>query len=194
MTWAEFYLLCFAVGFIFSLLAVVSGSGHFHVPHVRLHTGHGSASPINAGTIAAFLAWFGGAGYLLTSYSLLGLFLALGLAVVIGIAGAAIVFWFVAKLSADERAMDPADYEMIGVLGRVSSPMRAGGTGEMMYSREGARRACAIRGEDGAAISRDTEVVVTRYEKGIAYVRRWDELTSAPDEKSAGVAGTEHNS
>ena len=32
------------------------------------------------------------------------------------------------------------------------------------------------RSDDGQAISKGTEVVITRYEKGIAYVRRWDEL------------------
>jgi hypothetical protein len=26
-------------------------------------------------------------------------------------------------------------------------------------------------------IPRDTEVVITRFEKGIAYVRRWDEIS-----------------
>ena len=67
-----------------------------------------------------------------------------------GLGGAAIVFWFLAKvLMAHERALDPADYDMVGVLGRVSSPIRAGGTGEMIYSQEGARRSAAVRSEDG---------------------------------------------
>ena len=54
-----------------------------------------------------------------------------------------------------------------------------GGTGEMICSQEGARRSAAARSDDGTAIPKDAEVVVTRYDKGIAYVRRWDELTGA---------------
>jgi hypothetical protein len=33
------------------------------------------------------------------------------------------------------------------------------------------------RSDDGAAIPKGVEVVVTRYEKGIAYVRRFEDLT-----------------
>jgi len=95
-----------------------------------------------------------------------------------GVGGAALVFLFLAKvLVAHERPLDPADYEMVGVLGRVSSRIQAGGTGEMIFSQEGSRRSTAARSEDGTEIARDTEVVITRFEKGIAYVRRWDELT-----------------
>jgi hypothetical protein len=72
--------------------------------------------------------------------------------------------------------MDPADYEMVGVLGRICSPIREGGTGELIYSQDGARKVSGARSEDGVAIAKGTEVVVTRYEKGIAYVRPWDEL------------------
>ena len=50
-------------------------------------------------------------------------------------------------------------------------PIRAGGTGELIYSQEGTRRVAGARSEDGAAIPKGAEVVVTRYEKGIAYVR-----------------------
>ena len=42
---------------------------------------------------------------------------------------------------------------MIGVLGRLSSPIRPGGTGEMIYSQEGTRRVAGARSEDGSADS-----------------------------------------
>ena len=131
----------------------------------------------NFGTGAAFLAWFGGAGFLVMRYSSLWVWLGLGIAIVSGLAGAAVVFWFVAKvLMASERDLDPADYDPIGALGRLSAVIRAGGTGEMIYSQQGSRRSIAARSEEGVAIPKGTEVVITRYEKGIAYVRRWDEL------------------
>ena len=74
--------------------------------------------------------------------------------------------------------MDPADYDMVGVLGNISSPIREGGTGELIYSQAGTRRSCGVRSEDGAAIAKGTEVVVTRYERGIAYVRRWSDVAA----------------
>ena len=75
--------------------------------------------------------------------------------------------------------MDPADYDMIGVLGKVASPIRPSGTGEIIFSQAGARRAAPARSEDELVIPKGAEVVVTRYERGIAYVRPWEELTQS---------------
>jgi membrane protein implicated in regulation of membrane protease activity len=135
-------------------------------------------SPFNPATTAAFLAWFGGAGFLMTRFSSILSILGLLLATVAGMIGAGIVFLFLTRvLMSKEEAMDPADYEMAGVLGRISLPIRAGGTGEIIYSQAGTRRSCGARSEDGTAVEKDIEVVVTRYEKGIAYVRRWEEMS-----------------
>lgn len=183
MSWESFYLGCFLIGFFFSLLSFLAGFGFVHVPGLHIHSGHGSGghgSPINFGTIAAFLAWFGGTGYLLTRYSNIFALLALGVAFMSGLGGASAVFWFLVKvLLADEKELDPADYDMIGALGRVSSTVHTGGTGEMIFSQAGTRRSAAIRAENGTAISKGVEVVVTRFEQGIAYVRPWEELTEA---------------
>ena len=53
------------------------------------------------------------------------------------------------------------------------------GTGEIIYSQEGTRRTCGARSEDGKPIAKGTEVLVTRYQKGIAYVRLWDEFSKS---------------
>ena len=37
MTWADFYLVCFLVGFILSLLSFLAGSLHVHLPHLDVH-------------------------------------------------------------------------------------------------------------------------------------------------------------
>src|SRR5208282_1738321 len=138
----------------------------------------GSISPFNFVTLTAFLAWFGGTGYLLTRFSTVWVGLGLLFSVLSGLAGGGIIFLFLSKvLMSDEENMDPADYEMVGVLGRVSSSIREGGTGEIVYSQVGTRRVCGARSEDGKAIAKGTEVVVTRYEKGIAYVRLWSEMS-----------------
>jgi len=190
MTWTMFYLVCFLVGVTLSMLSFLSGSFHLphfhvHVPHAHVHLPHGGAHAgtgsempfLNFGTISAFLAWFGGAGYLLTRYSSLVVAGVLTLSVVAGLVGATIVFWFVAKLLLKhDRELDPADYDRVGVLARISSPIREGGTGEIIFSQEGTRNTCGARSESGEALLRGTDVIVTRYERGIAYVRRWEEL------------------
>jgi hypothetical protein len=221
-TWADFYLICFAIGFCFSFLSFVFGGvrfGRMHVPHFHSHGGAhlpahgpvahgpvahgpmahapgashapatsgnssarvargGSVSPFNPPTIAAFLAWFGGTGYLLTRYSALWVGFALLIAVGVGLVGGTIVFIFMTKvLMSEEEEMDPADYEMVGVLGKLCVPIREGGTGELLYSQMGTRRVCGARSDDGGAIAKGSEVVVTRYEKGIAYVRLWSEMS-----------------
>ena len=188
MTWAAFYLICFLVGFGMSLLSLLAGAVHLHLPHLHLHHGihlggHGHAggnsttvSFFNMGTLAAFLTWFGGTGYLLSTRYGVWFAAALGIATLSGLGGAAVVFWFLAKvLMAREQALDPADYDMVGVLGKLSIAIRPGGTGELIYTQQGTRRVAGARSEDGSTIERGSEVMVTRYEKGIAYVRPWED-------------------
>jgi membrane protein implicated in regulation of membrane protease activity len=134
-------------------------------------------SPFNLITLTAFLAWFGGTGYLLARHSTMWFLTALLVSVLSGIGGAAIIYLFLSRvLSSPDEELDPADFEMVGVLGKLSVRIREGGTGELIYSQAGTRRVCAARTEDGSAILKGTEVVVTRYERGIAYVRPWSEL------------------
>jgi len=101
-------------------------------------------------------------------------------AIVVGLLGAAFVFLFVVKfLLKHDRELDPADFDRVGVLGHIISPIREGGTGEIIFSQAGTRHTCGARSESGEALSKGTEVIVTRYEHGIAYVRRWEELAES---------------
>ncbi len=134
-------------------------------------------SPFNPPSLAAFLAWFGGTGYLLTRFSSVWVGLGLMASVISGVVGGGIIFLFLSRvLISEDENMNLADYEMVGVLGKLSVPIRAGGTGELVYSQMGTRRVCGARSEDGGAMAKGAEVVVTRYEKGIAYVRLWSEM------------------
>ena len=208
VTWADFYLACFAVGFLLSAISFVAGGlrWHLHLPHFphgaghvggghvgaghapvahgsngsSAHSGHqGSVSPFNFVTLTAFLAWFGGTGFLITRFSSLWFALGLLIALAAGLFGAAIVFLFLTRvLISHEENMDAADYEMVGVLGRISMPIRENGTGEIIYSQAGTRRTCGARSENGAAIEKGAEIVVTRYDKGLAYVRLWEEISN----------------
>ncbi|MCX6620267.1 MAG: NfeD family protein [Acidobacteria bacterium] len=190
MTWTDWYLICFVVGFMLSVLSLLGGV-HIHLPHFHVHfggfghhgiphAGHGPAGPVayfNFGTVAAFLLWFGATGYLLQRYSSIWTLLAFGVALLAGVVGAALVFLFRAKfLIRPGEELDPADYQMQGVLGTVSSRIRPDGMGEILFSQAGARRAAGARSESGEAIPAGVEVVVTKYENGIAWVRRWDDL------------------
>ena len=197
MTWESFFLGCFAFGFVLSLIAFLAGSSHLHLhfhhtPHLGAghgvghgggahgSGGHGSGvSKFNFGSISAFLTWFGGAGYILTNWGGLGLLLVLLLSAVSGVAGGALIFLFAARvLAPGDKALDPADYRVVGALGKVSSTVLPNGTGEMIFVQQGRRAGVAIRSENGNLIPAGKEVVVTRYEDGIAYVREWDELTA----------------
>jgi membrane protein implicated in regulation of membrane protease activity len=205
MTWADFYLTCFAVGFLLSAVSFIAGGMRWHVPHLPHAGGHavgghaapghvGSAanghaaaggrgsqpamSPFNFITLTAFLAWFGGTGFLITRFSSIWFALGLVIAMAAGLVGASIVFLFLTRaLISSEENMDAADYDMVGVLGRISMPIRPNGTGEIIYSQAGTRRTCGARSEDGAALEKGAEIMVSRYEKGIAYVKRWEEVS-----------------
>ena len=209
MTWADFYLTCFAVGFLLSAISFIAGGlrWQLHLPHLPHAGGHVDAGHIGAGhaptaannnaaagahpghhapvspfnfiTMTAFLAWFGGTGFLITRFSSIWFALGLMIALGAGLFGAAIVFLFLTRvLISHEENMDSADYEMVGVLGRISMPIRENGTGEIIYSQAGTRRTCGARSENGTALEKGAEIVVTRYDKGIAYVRLWEEMNN----------------
>ncbi len=205
MTWADFYLICFAVGFLLSAISFIAGGlrWHLHLPHfpqggghvgaghapvahgnagsgTGAHSGHQTpVSPLNFVTLTAFLAWFGGTGFLITRFSSIWFALGLLIALGAGLFGAAVVFLFLTRvLISREENMDSADYEMVGVLGRISMPIRENGTGEIIYSQAGTRRTCGARSENGSALEKGAEIVVTRYHKGLAYVRLWDEISN----------------
>src|SRR5574341_1498189 len=100
-------------------------------PRTLFHRSSG-VSKLNFGTVTAFLTWFGGIGFLLTAYSHLVALVVVGIAIVGGVAGAGIIFLFMAKILApDTIPMDPSDFHLPGTLGRVTVSIPQDGTGEM---------------------------------------------------------------
>ncbi|HEY6944136.1 MAG TPA: hypothetical protein VI431_03280 [Candidatus Acidoferrum sp.] len=195
MTWSDFYLLCFLVGFSLSVLSFLAGAVHIHLPvkwHLPFHLGHhggglgkgglhkggsfgAQISWFNASTIMAFLAWFGGAGYLLTRYSHFLVVAILAIAAIAGLFAGWVIFKFMVKLN--DAPLTSEDRRVEGALGTISMPIRETGTGEIIFPVDGVRRCAGARSSDGRAIEKGTEVVIERYEKGIAYVRRWEEFS-----------------
>lgn len=191
-----FYLVCFLAGLMLSAVTLLGGMGHFgghvgghvHVPHIPHGVGHGPGAggkgAVSGGTvpwwngfsIMIFLCWFGAAGYLLTRYGSFVAGLVLVLAGVCGVVGGTIIFLFLTRfLMPHEHELTADETDVVGAVGRVSSTIRPGGTGEIVYEQLGALQSAPARAEDGVEIPKQEEVFVVRYEKGIAYVRKWDD-------------------
>jgi membrane protein implicated in regulation of membrane protease activity len=209
---ATLFLYTFFVGFSLTLISALLGFlhmggemqhggdlGHGHLGHGHVghgHVGHGAhgdlqgghadtgksngLSPLNFQTVMAFLMGFGGVGYLTTLLGLPGLLLALPLAAAGGVGSAWLIFKWLAFLVRGERPLGPTAY--VGLAGRVTAGIRQGGTGEIVYTHHGTRTALTARSENGAALPRGEEVVVLRYEKGIAYVQAIREAAQEPQE------------
>jgi membrane protein implicated in regulation of membrane protease activity len=198
MSWSDFYLFCFLVGFSLSAISFLAGALHlrlpfkmhspFHLAHHGAAAGRGGAigkggthlSWFNAATVLAFLAWFGGTGYLLTTHSILVGAACLSVAVAAGLLAGWLVYRFMYVLVRNTDAhMNEWDYRHEGAVGTVSITIPAQGTGEVIFEQHGIRRSAGARSDDASPIERGAEVVISRYEKGIAYVKKWDEFTKA---------------
>jgi membrane protein implicated in regulation of membrane protease activity len=172
--------------------------GHGGGPGAAHHGGVGKAGGSHGGyfpffnpmSLAVFLAWFGGTGYLLVHLRHIWVLAGLAFSTLAGLVGSGIVIIFATKyFMAYESSLDPMDYEMVGVLGKVSGPIRKRGTGEIIFEQEGVRKACAARSEEEIEeMPLGEEVVVTRFEQGVAYVRRWSELA-----EKAGVVSADED-
>jgi membrane protein implicated in regulation of membrane protease activity len=190
------FLAIFAFGALFTLasaaLGAVSGIDHGfgHGHGVGHGQGHGAHAPLghdsiawlhsvpllNGSSLMAFLTCFGAAGYLLTRLSPWAFPAVMLGALIGGIAGAYLVARFLGLVLAGEREMDPDDYRLEGTVGRITVGIPAGGTGEVVFSKVGARRSEAARSVGGTPIARGAEVVITEYVDGKAIVQPWAEF------------------
>jgi membrane protein implicated in regulation of membrane protease activity len=170
---------CFFFGLIFSGLSLFLGIAHLGFDHngAGHHGGHDAddgLSPISIGSILAFLTWFGGIAYLLRNGADAQAAVSLVLGLGAGLLGGYAVYSLLKRVKSSEAGlMLPGDYSMPGTIGRITSSIREGGTGEIVYEQRGVRQVSAARSSTGAAIPRGTEVVVHRVQAGIAIVEPW---------------------
>ncbi len=174
---------CFLFGLIFTVLSLLIGFADVGLHDIGVHADHGDAGGhdlfgnevigglLNVSSILAFLTWFGGIGYVARQ----GAGIVAPIAVVIGIFGGLVaalaVSWFMVKvLRPAGKELNPADYETVGVIARVTSSIRAGGYGEIVYELGGTRQVGAARGVNDEPIPRGAEVIVLRTERGTAIV------------------------
>jgi len=184
---------CFFFGLIFSGLSLFLGitnigidhevvGHHGHVGHFGHHGhdgqhGHSSddvLSPISVGTVLGFLTWFGGVAYLLRNGLELYAAVSLIFGLIAGVVGGYVIYWLLRKVHAQQAGLLRAsDDYMPGTIARVTSSIRAGGTGEIVYERRGVRQVSAARAPSGEAIPRGTQVVIVRHASGVAQVQPW---------------------
>jgi membrane protein implicated in regulation of membrane protease activity len=169
------FLVCFLLGLSLSVISFASAHHVHFMKHLQHGRGmHSRLSSINMTAITAFLMWFGGAGLVLEQTTRLNAAADGVIAVVAGVAGGSVINRLVRSLMRSERPLEPSS--IVGKVAKVTSSIRAGGTGEIVYALHGTRHAEAARAESGSAINKGTKVVVMRHEKGIAYVSSIDEL------------------
>jgi hypothetical protein len=190
-------LACFAIGLLSTLGMLLLG----HVHHSGGHAGAGHAiagqsgatAPGASARIRAVAAKGHGAGLIASVFNLSSFlaFLMCGGAagfvvrhtggaavpsIAVGAGGGVLGAYLVAGLigllaRAEAGTLEPVD--PIGTVGKVLAPVGSGRTGEISFVRDGQTRALPARTEDDTLeLDRDTEVVVMRVERGIAYVRR----------------------
>lgn len=190
MTIGTIYLICFLFGAGMSVLSLLTGALHLHIhpkfhlphhsaPHIHIHGPEGGRSIadltfFNFSALMAFLTWFGGTGYLLTRFASLAAIAALAAAIVLGVIGASIINWFLVRVLM-RREKELESVEIAGTIGTLTIPLRENGTAEIVYSQHGTRRSAAARTEDGSPLPKGKEVVITRFDRGIAYVRPFED-------------------
>ena len=122
------------------------------------------------------------------AYALFAVWVGFGLLLSVDqrLVGGGIIFLFLSKvLMSEDENMDPADYEMVGVLGRIcdADPRRRNRRNDLLANGNAPRLRRAQR-RRRVPSPREREVVVTRYEKGIAYVRLWSEMSGDRSKRS----------
>lgn len=198
------FLVCFLVGLgltaVSFLLGATHGAGDGGSPDIGhgVHLGHGGEGQqavahaglrglrlgfLNTMAVTAFLTWFGGVGYILTRFPAVVAPLAVVGAVAGGVAGAAGINYVLHNVLARGEAPlpDADEHSLPGTAARVTSAIYPGTAGEITLAFAGTTRTYSARGYSGLAIPRDTEVVVLKVERGVAFVDTWERALDEPN-------------
>lgn len=173
------YLICFGVGLGLTIVVTLFGDLISHLFDFSFGdpSSHGAGhSPFNATTILSFITVFGGMGYILMQTSPLSGTIIFVISIAVGLVIAAILFLFFSKvLLRDDAVMKELDYQLIGTLGSVITPVPEDGIGEMKYVLEGTTRSIGIKSQDGRPLPRGVKVIIMSVEKGVATVCKFED-------------------
>lgn len=203
---SNIFLGCFIFGLVFTVASfLLGGIGHLsgldaniggHGPGGNIgaiHGGHGHASAasdsghgshemgglgwLNFNALIVFITWFGGAGFILNSLGI-DAWISFGLAIIGGVIGYFAIMLFMQKVlySSQTPYLRESDYNLTGTVARVSSPILSSGMGEIIYTKFGTRRSAPARSLDGRTFPKELQVVILRYENGVAYVEDLDKM------------------
>ena len=173
-----FYLLCFGLGFMFTLISAVMG--HFFDAHAGdtdgdIGTGgHAGAGFDQAGmpgisifsptVIASFVTAFGAFGMIFSKIPLTERpLVSAPLALLSGLLIASGVFVVFNKLFNKTQASSEGHVaELVGATATVITPIPQNGVGEIAYVQGGSRYSAPARSESGAAIPNGMPVTIYR--------------------------------
>lgn len=178
--------------------------GHADGAHVDgAHAGHAHADAHGESsatqTAAAPSIWSSIGGTLLGALNLYGLLMFLLIFGLVGYVAHALLSWGVIFVivvplligvicaiglttllhalfaTSKDTVLTADDARLEGRLGSVTMPIRAGGIGEIIFTRKGGgRQSVGARSADGEAIPAGSEIVILDYLDGIASVQTWD--------------------
>lgn len=137
---------------------------------------------LNLYGLLMFLLVFGLVGYVAHAVLGWGVLFVLLVPLLIGVAcaiGVTTLLHIVFATSKDAE-LTATDARLEGRLGTVTMAIRAGGTGEIIFTRKGGgRQSVGARSASGEAIPADSEIVILDYQDGIASVQSWDNFMAA---------------
>jgi membrane protein implicated in regulation of membrane protease activity len=170
----------FLFGLLLTTATLLLGIAHLGVHHDPGHDG--GLLHASLGALLVFLTWLGGVGFLLRRAAEWPLIAALPVAALLGVGVGVVVQRAVEKLSNPAGSvLEPERYRLPGTIGRASSSIRAGGTGEVVYEQGGVRHAVAARTSGDRVLPPGTEVIVLSVDGGVAAVEAFDEFWNLDD-------------
>lgn len=171
----QLYWGCLIFGILFTLVTVVLGDLVSSAVDGALD--FLSLDFLNPTALAAGVTVFGGAGIMLTEYTVLSGLLAALAALVVAVLIAYLVFRFYVKpIKKTENSTAYSMKGLSGRLGEVITPIPSGGYGEVLV-KVGAGNANHIAASfEGSAIQAGTRVVIVEAKDGVLYVSRFENI------------------
>ncbi|MDR3239672.1 MAG: hypothetical protein LBT44_06245 [Clostridiales bacterium] len=165
-------MICFGVGTGYAIISFLLGEIiHIFDFDAEIDLFGGLVSPFKPSVIAAFVTVFGGVGLILSGR--LGIFTALGLAALSGMAVSFLMYRYI--IVPLYRAQNTSAIEKQGFIGlpaKVTERIPQGQYGKITYYANGNTYSAPAKSQDGSEIGRNEPVVIVCIEKNTYYVEK----------------------